>query len=235
MNLKLLKKQSVNGFIVQILCLILCVGVTPASRLTAAPVTQSGTCTVTISDAQKKLSRQLLRTLRVSPLPKLPWTIPGLAGMPDRVDVLILTSSSDPELTELRQAVINAGGTVYYKYLSVNGLWVVLPADQVIQIAQRCDVTRIVPNLTTRSSSVDLPATTGAASAWSYSSLQNETQGLDGSNVGIAILDSGIMKTHAAFADKNGLPRIKDSVDIMKAHRLVYQTNINATQPVAND
>ncbi|MGL4576686.1 MAG: hypothetical protein ACRCV9_18005, partial [Burkholderiaceae bacterium] len=57
------------------------------------------------------------------------------------VKVLVVSNNdTDTEATALRAAVLNAGGSVYYRYLSVNALLAVLPVNQVMNIASRADV-----------------------------------------------------------------------------------------------
>ena len=43
----------------------------------------------------------------------------------------------DPDLTSLRSGVVAAGGTVYYRYISVNGVLAMLPVARVMDVAAR--------------------------------------------------------------------------------------------------
>ncbi len=45
--------------------------------------------------------------------------------------VVIVAGGSDPELTDLRRAVVAKGGSVYYRYVSISGLLAVVPLDQI--------------------------------------------------------------------------------------------------------
>jgi hypothetical protein len=120
------------------------------------------------------------------------------------VKVLIVGSAADPDLLALRSAVVAAGGSVYYKYISVNAISVVLPADQISAIARRTDVESISPNrMTSRTTSL-LETVTGAANVRTANGQQGK---LDGASVGIAFLDSGVMATHGNFAGNNGTGR----------------------------
>ena len=131
------------------------------------------------------------------------------------VKALLVANSIDPNLSALRAAVIAAGGSVYMRYLSVSALSVMLPANAVDAIAARGDVQGISPNrLTARTASLLELATgtskvrTGSGTSWS---------GLDGSGVGIAVLDSGIASGHASFLDKTGATsRVARAVDFQK-------------------
>jgi serine protease AprX len=79
------------------------------------------------------------------------------------VKVLIVSNADDAELSNLRKAVMAAGGSIYYRYSSVLALAALLPAGKVAAIAARSDVQSISPNrLMTRSAST-LESITGAA------------------------------------------------------------------------
>jgi subtilisin family serine protease len=116
-------------------------------------------------------------------------------GSRSYVKALVVSNSSDPELTELRARIVAVGGSVYYRYLTVPALSVMLPVDRVNEIAQRDDVDSVSPNRIARKTASLLEATTGTSSA--RTELGSTT--LDGSGVGIAILDSGIGWNHAGF------------------------------------
>ena len=62
------------------------------------------------------------------------------------VKVLIVSSSADPELAALRQAVLGAGGSVYFRYTSVSALSALLPAAWLPGTAERVrsSVTRLM-------------------------------------------------------------------------------------------
>src|SRR6185369_2580921 len=79
----------------------------------------------------------------------------------------------------------------------------------VVDIARRADVETISPNRPTLRMASLAESASGAAAARSAAGT-----GLDGSGVGIACLDSGIMAAHQAFADASGASRVKKSVDM---------------------
>jgi subtilisin family serine protease len=131
------------------------------------------------------------------------------------VKVLVVGySTTDPDLKALRSAIVSSGGSVYYKYISVEGVYALLPAASVVGIAQRTDVESMSPNrMTVRTRSM-LESITGSYEARGPGSVVSP--GVDGSGVGIAFLDSGIMATHRAFLANNGSSRVKRSVDFRK-------------------
>ena len=130
--------------------------------------------------------------------------------------LVISSNTTDPDLVSLRAAVMSAGGSVYMNYVSVRALSVMLPVNQVYNLAARSDVQGISPNrLTARTASLLELATgtttqrTGSGTTWT---------GLDGSGVGIAVLDSGIAANHLNFVGANGsTSRVLKAVDFQKA------------------
>ncbi len=165
--------------------------------------------------AWSKLARDLQSVLSAPTTPAINWAkdINGAR----HVKVLVMaTPSSETELTDLRAAVLGAGGTVFYRYMSVHALLVILPAAKVADIAARSDVQAISPNRATAKTvshleyasgvmGVRVPASSGFAS------------GLNGSGVGIAVLDSGIAWANATFVDAAGKTRVKSAVDVQRA------------------
>ena len=165
--------------------------------------------------ASGKIAKDLQTVIAAPTTPSLNWAkdVNGVR----LVKVLIVSNSTDPDLTALRSDVLARGGAVYLRYVSVTALSAMLPASQVAAIAARADVQSLSPNrLTTRTSST-LEATVGALTpaVRTYSSGSTYT-GLDGSGVGIAVLDSGIVTHHFGFHDDAGNTRIKRSVDFQK-------------------
>jgi serine protease AprX len=121
------------------------------------------------------------------------------------VKVLVVSNNdADAQARELRTAILSAGGSVLYRYLSVNAVLAVLPVHQVINIANRSDVESISPNRLAMQSASFEEKVTGAAAL----RLRQGHAGLDGSGVGIALLDSGIMREHINFLDTTGSVRV---------------------------
>jgi subtilisin family serine protease len=178
--------------------------ITPSIAAKDDPVTYVG-----VVEANAKLSPDLRDAIVSTSLAPTNWIREAPTGR--LLKLLVLSCDEiDPDLTALRQAVVAAGGSVYYRFASVNGLLVMLPASKVVSIAQRSDVEAISPNrLTTRTASF-LEQVTGAAG------VRALPAGYDGSGVGIAVLDSGVMASHKAFAGANGGSRVKKSVNLRK-------------------
>ena len=128
------------------------------------------------------------------------------------VRVLIVSDSPDPEMTDLRAHVLAVGGSVYYRYLSVSALSALVPAQRLEELAQRPDVQSVSPNRAVRRTASALELATGAADIHRGS---NGVPGLDGSGVGIAVLDSGIAWNHEAFQAADGrTSRVARAVDL---------------------
>jgi serine protease AprX len=151
------------------------------------------------------------------------------------VKVLVVSNNdTDTEAVALRSAIVAAGGSVFYRYLSVNAVLAVLPVGQVMNIANRTDVESISPNrIATQSASFE-EQVTGAAT---LRALSNNT-GLDGRGVGIALLDSGVMRDHVNFINASGGSRIQrrlgfvdvgDSKAIAKDAKKSWETGVDVS------
>ena len=163
-----------------------------------------------------KIAADLQAVVGAAKTAKLSWT------KEDRgiryVKVLVIADSSDPTLAALRADVLAKGGSVYMRYLSVNALSAMLPASAVGAIAARSDVQGISPNRLTARTASALEAITGTLSpdVRTYQGARKYS-GLDGTGVGIAVLDSGIEKYHSNLLTADGLSfRVKAAVDFQK-------------------
>ncbi|WP_425257025.1 hypothetical protein ACPOLB_16095 [Rubrivivax sp. RP6-9] len=122
------------------------------------------------------------------------------------VQLIVIGGGADPELTALRAEVLRLGGSVRARHALVRGLTVQLPADKVAQLAARDDVASISPNRQVRRTASLLDASTGALIANVRNHGHGGYSGLDGSGVGIAVLDAGMMRAHRSFQDAAGPP-----------------------------
>ena len=87
-------------------------------------------------------------------------------------------------------------------------------AADVVALAQRRDVASVSPNRVVRRTASTLEAITGTLTGNVRSgNLRSNSAQLDGSGIGIAVLDSGVMKAHRAFADGVG-SRVRRNVDL---------------------
>jgi subtilisin family serine protease len=133
------------------------------------------------------------------------------------VKALIVSNSTDPDLVQLRGAVIAAGGSVYLRYVSVAAISVMLPAGKVYAIAARFDVQTISANRLTARTLSTLESTTGAADVRVPNTAGTAYTGIDGTGVGIAVLDSGIAWSHKDFLGNDGkTSRVAKAVDFQK-------------------
>ncbi|HEX6721087.1 MAG TPA: S8 family serine peptidase, partial [Burkholderiaceae bacterium] len=165
-----------------------------------------------LSLARLKIAPDLLATVTSSALPEVPWA--RLLGGEVLVRALVVADSDDATLTNLRRQVVAMGGSVTYNYTSIRALAVMLPASKLVELAQSPEVASISPNrAVTRTASV-LQATTGANEADGPNGAQ-----LDGTGVGIAVLDSGIAGQHQSvsksFLGLKGASRVRKSVDLV--------------------
>ncbi len=166
--------------------------------------------------ASSKIAADLQQVISAPSTPKISWTkdIDNVR----HVKALVIASSTDPNLTALRADVMARGGTVYLRYVSVAALSVMLPANQVAAIAARSDVLSISPNRMTARTASTLEHATGTLTS-NVRTYSNATTycGLDGTGVGIAVLDSGVLEHHTNLLGKDGTTqRVKKAVDFQR-------------------
>ena len=116
----------------------------------------------TLADARDKLATDLAAALSAPSVSGVTWARDTSSGR--MVKVLVMAhSTADPDLVNLRRAIVSAGGTVYYRYISVGGVSAVLPASQVLNIARRNDVESVSPNRMTARTRSLVESTSGAS------------------------------------------------------------------------
>lgn len=167
---------------------------------------------VSVDEAYRKLSPDLRDALTAPSMPDTNWVRDTSGGR--LVKLLVLSQdATDSDLKGLRAAIVDAGGSVYYRFSSVNGLLAMLPAANVVAVARRSDVEVMSPNRpTTRTRSL-VESITGAGAARALGPLP---AGYDGTGVGIAVLDSGVMGTHKSLANAAGASRVRTNVNMRK-------------------
>jgi len=186
-------------------------------RVLAMLVLAGGLCCPALGQAGTVLSTKIAADLQyvvsAPTTPKISWA-KDVNGR-RYVKALIVANSADPDLVALRADVLAKGGSVYLSYVSVAALSVMLPADQVAAIAARADVQGISPNRMTARTASTLEYVMGVMNLRSYSG--GSYSGLDGSGVGIAVLDSGLGWSHLNLTASDGkTSRVKKAVDFQK-------------------
>jgi serine protease AprX len=164
--------------------------------------------------ARSKIASDLRAVIAAPTTPDLKW-VKDVNGT-RYVKVLVISNSTDPDLPDLRAAVMNAGGSVYMSFVSVRALSAMVPANQVSALAVRADVQSISPNRLTARTASHLESATGALTPAVRTYAKNGTaySGLDGTGVGIAILDSGVMFNHLSMLNAAGASRVLRAVDM---------------------
>ena len=163
--------------------------------------------------AQAKIARDLASGLVETGKGKASW-MRDLNGV-RHVQVIIVSNSTDPAMTELRAAVLRTGGAIHAVHPAVRALTVQVPSAHVVGLAQRRDVASVSPNRVTRRTASTLEAITGTLTGnVRTGNLKSNSAQLDGSGIGIAVLDSGVMKAHRAFSDGGGASRVRRNVDL---------------------
>src|ERR1044071_4591569 len=162
----------------------------------------------TSPDPVTKLSPAMQQILNSNEL--LVWADPSRRTVRTLIQTVGTVSSS------LITAVRSVGGSVVRQFTSINGLLAELPKTSLLTIAARTDVERMSADHLAQQSASHLEVATGADRVRTYNSLLQTYSGLDGSGIGIAILDSGIMAGHSEFGNLGnllGISRITAKID----------------------
>ena len=121
-------------------------------------------------------------------------------------------------MRNLRAYVKSIGGAVHAVHPAVHAMTVQVKASNVAALAQRSDVVSVSPNRETQRTLSTLETITGAlTSNVRTESTKTSYTGLGGTGVGIAVLDSGVMREHWAFADATAGYRVKRNVNMLNA------------------
>ena len=179
-----------------------------------------------------KLARDLDDEVARSGTPKVKWArdVNGVR----HVQAIVVTSSDDPQMTELRSYVTKLGGSVHAVHPAVHAMTVQIKASQVKALSARSDVLSVSPNRETQRTASTLESITGTlTSNVRTNSTKTSYVGLDGAGVGIAVLDSGVMKEHWAFADAAAGYRVKRNVNMLNANLANWATGSGTATSLA--
>ncbi len=198
-----------------VLSLSLTVAFLPSGKKTSAQ---------TNSSAYNKLSPALQRSLNSNEL--LVWLNPSS----QRVRVLVQTKSALS--LSLITAITLQGGYIVREFSSINCVLVDIPKNKVLTIANRSDVERMSPDHLAQQSVSHLETATGANSVRTYQGLTYN--GLDGSDIEVAVLDSGVMNNHNEFKNSLGLSRVVASTDIVinNTNLLLFESVLGLLNPL---
>src|SRR3984893_9718097 len=169
------------------------------------------------AEALLKIAPDLLATISAPTTPVVPWSTRLNGEL--LVKVLVTADTDEQSLTALRSFVVSVGGSVYYNYASMRMVAVMVPVSHLPDLARRTDVASISPNRAVTRTASMLQLSTGAANA----SVPNRRT-LDGSGVGIAVVDSGIAYSHQSVSGSGllGLPphtRLRPAIDLPQVGR----------------
>ena len=179
-------------------------------------------------EARDKVARDLQEVVNAPSTPKNSHTrdINGVR----HVQAIVVTDGRDPTATDLRAFILRTGGSVLVQHPGINALTVLIRAAQVNALAQRSDVLSVTPNRQTQRTASTLESITGALTAnVRSSSTKTSYSGLDGSGIGIAVLDSGVMTVHKGFMDGSGATRVKRNVSMLNATLANWTTGVDST------
>ena len=156
---------------------------------------------------EHKLSKDLQSSIDAGSTPKSRWARD--ANGQRMVQAVFVSGDADPSMSGLRVDIVQAGGTIDASFPGLRMLTATLPAKKVNKVAARNDVRFIAPNRETRRTASTLETITGATTTGVRTGSTKTTYiGLDGTGIGIAIVDSGVMKSHEAFNNAAGTSRV---------------------------
>jgi len=175
-----------------------------------------------------KVARDMDDELRTDRAPRQRWAR-DVRGERHVQAIVVAEAGSDPELKDLRAAVLRVGGSVHAFHRAMNALTVQVPAQKLAQLAQRDDVVSVTPNRSVQRtlSTLEYVSSMLTARGRTYSNPVVYS-GADGSGVGIAVLDSGVMKSHRDFTGPLGV-RVKRNVSMLNTTLANWSTGIDAS------
>ena len=213
-----------------------CLALTLGAALAAEP---ARTAVAVGANQQHKLARDLALPLADGSHVGHRWS--RRVGDQHLVQIVVLSDSADPELAALRAHVLRLGGSVHARHPLVNGLTVQVPASQLAALAAHADVASVSPNRAVRGSASLLETDTGASAAkaavpsnirvgiYDGNGVITNYSGLDGSGVGIAILDSGVMRGHRSFLSGSGVRRVQRNVNMLNANLANWLVGVDSS------
>jgi len=134
-------------------------------------------------------------------------------GSPSRtVRLVVSLDGADP--AAVASQVTALGGEVRKYFRHVNHMLVVMPLDSIGALAEIEGIDYIAPDRDVSGVASQLETTTGASLAYAYSQGGASAQGVDGSGVTIALIDSGVDGNHFDLRNSaSGKSRVLLSVD----------------------
>jgi hypothetical protein len=139
-------------------------------------------------------------------------------GFNNRVEkVSVIVQQAGGNGSNLVAALQNNGGSEFHSFPALGFHVLNLPESAIAAISDRPDVAYISRNLETQVLG-HLSATTGADLV--RASSGTNVSGVDGTGIGIAVLDSGMDTSHVSFLDRNNGNRIALSLDFTDENRV---------------
>jgi serine protease AprX len=160
----------------------------------------------------QKIAADLRTVINTGPSKNINWLKKDKGQWLAKV-LVVSSDATDPELKVLRQVVTGMGGSVIYRYISVPAVSVVVPLQSVSVLAARAEVSTISPNRMTAKTNSYIEKITGALST----RAAFNQRGMDGTGVGVAIIDSGVMRDHVDMLDAGGNSRVVQSLNFLDA------------------
>ncbi|TXH53592.1 MAG: hypothetical protein E6Q93_19060, partial [Burkholderiaceae bacterium] len=142
-----------------------------------------------------KIARDMDGELRTDRAPRERWAR-DVRGVRHVQAIVVAEPGPDPELRELRAAVLKLGGSVHAFHRAMNALTVQLPMQKLHALAERDDVASVTPNRSVQRTASTLEYVAGVLTSRGRSYSSTTTGGgVGGRGVGMGVLDSGVMRS----------------------------------------
>ena len=146
------------------------------------------------------------------------------------VQVLITGTGTDVDLTALRTSIKSAGGSVHVRFPGLKMVTATVPASYIPTLAARADVASVSPNRATQRTASTLESITGALAAnVRFNSTKTSYSGLDGTGIGVAVLDSGVMRNHELFNNAAAVTRVARNVQTIGTTQVNWTLGVDGT------
>ena len=181
------------------------------------------------ANAHSKVARDLQAGIAVGNTPAVNWArdIHGARY----VQVIVVSNSADPEMTDLRAFVLRTGGSVLARHSGIHALTVLMKAGTVNAMAQRNDVVSVSPNREARQTASTLESITGALTSKRRSNKQHKDrlQRLGWQRNRDRRDGFGVMKAHDGFRDSSGVTRVARNVDMFNSSVANWTMGVDTT------
>ncbi|HEX8097571.1 MAG TPA: S8 family serine peptidase, partial [Pyrinomonadaceae bacterium] len=143
-----------------------------------------------------------------------------VSAAPSGARLNVIVQSNGPWSSTLDSVIQSNNGATQRAFDTPAARLVNLPAQAVTALAARNDVFYISPDRDVAPLGGHMAVTTGTDAVRKQTNAKGQAYNLDGTGIGIAVLDSGVYSSHKAFLDSAGKSRISYSKDFTGENRI---------------